>query len=112
MMERKNERIESLNPIGAEDLILHDLSSTGVSCLHTVEKQPNSVVTVKINDLVLEAKVVYCQKRKEDVRLGLNFINVSPENQKKLNDIVEKFSKGIPVSCSVIEDAKNKNKPK
>jgi len=104
MLERKSERIESISPFGSGEMSLYDLSKTGMSCFHPEPKEKNSFVVVKINDLLLRAKVIYCQKREKDYRLGLQFWNILPERQVKLNDLVEKYSKGVPVTCKIIED--------
>jgi hypothetical protein len=107
MLERKSDRIEMITPSGAKVTPLYDLSKTGVSCLHSEPKVKNNFVMVKINDIVLKAKVVYCQKREKDYRLGLQFWNVLPERQEKLNTIVESYSRGVPVSCSIVEETDN-----
>lgn len=104
MLERKSERIESISPNGLGEKPLYDLSKTGLSCFHSEAKAKNSYVVVKINDILLRAKVIYCQKRERDYRLGLQFWNILPERQVKLNELVEKYSKGVPVSCKIIED--------
>jgi len=104
MLERKSERIESITPDGSADTMPYDLSKTGVSCFHTEPRDKNSFVVVKINDLLLRAKVIYCQKRDKDCRLGLQFWNILPERQTKLNELVEKYSRGVPVTCQIIED--------
>lgn len=104
MLERKSERIEFITPGGSEQMPIYDLSKTGVSCYHSNPKGKNSFVIVKINDLLLRAKVIYCQQHENEYRLGLQFWNILPERQLKLNEIVEKYSKGVPVKCSVIEE--------
>lgn len=104
MLERKSERIESISDDGTERKTIYDLSKTGVSCFYSKQKGKNSFVVIKINDLLLRAKVIYCQKREKDYRLGLQFWNVLPERQVKLNDLVDKYSKGVPVHCSIIEE--------
>ena len=104
MLERKSERIESITPHGSGEMPIYDLSKTGISCFHAEAKTKNSFVVVKINDLLLRAKVIYCQKRDKDYRLGLQFWNILPERQVKLNELVEKYSKGVPVSCKIIEE--------
>lgn len=112
MQERKSERVEMITSTGSSDASLCDLSRTGVSCFHNKSKEKESFVVVKVNDLSLRAKVAYCQERKTDFRLGLQFWNILPEIQKKLNILVEKYSKGIPVSCSVIDDVSKDKKTK
>jgi c-di-GMP-binding flagellar brake protein YcgR len=58
---------------------------------------------MKINDLVIKARVVYCQERSDGYRLGLHFVDVSDEQQKKLDDRVEKFSRGVAIACAIID---------
>lgn len=111
MFTRKSERIELISLDGTEVMPLYDLSKTGVSCFHSESKEKNSFVVVKINDLLLRAKVAYCQKREKDYRLGLQFWNVLPERQVKLNNLVEMYSKGVPVSCIIVGD-EDKPSPK
>ena len=110
MLERKSERIEFITPDGSREMPIYDLSKTGVSCFHSKLKEKNSFVVVKINNLLLRAKVIYCQQRKHDYRLGLQFWNILPERQVKLNELVDKYSKGVPISCTIVED-KTEDKP-
>jgi len=105
MLERKSERIESITPDGSQDTTPCDLSKTGISCFHTEPRDKSSFVVVKINDLLLRAKVIYCQKREKDYRLGLQFWNILPERQAKLNELVENYSRGVPITCEIIQDA-------
>ena len=105
MLERKSERIELISADGTVQKTLYDLSKTGVSCFTPKPKGKNSFVVVKINDLLLRAKVIYCAKHEKNFRLGMQFWNVLPERQVKLNDLVDKYSKGVPVNCTIVEDA-------
>ena len=104
MLERKSERIESITSGSTGTMAIYDLSKTGISCFYAKPKEKNCFVVIKINDLLLRAKVIYCQQRKSDFRLGLQFWNILPERQLKLNEIVDKYSKGVPISCSLLED--------
>lgn len=104
MQERKSERIEVISADGTAQRVIYDLSKTGLSCFCPKPKDKNSYVVVKINDLILRAKVIYCQKREKNYRLGLQFWNVLPERQVKLNDLVDKYSKGVPINCTIVED--------
>lgn len=108
MLERKNERIEFISPNDTEEMSFFDLSESGVGCYHSKSIEKNSFILVKINDLSLRAKVVYCTKRKNDYRVGLQFWNILPERQDKLNKIVNQYSKGVPVSCQIV-DGENEN---
>ncbi len=104
MLERKSERIEFIAPGGSEQTAVYDLSKTGVSFFHAKPKEKNSFVIVKINELLLRAKVIYCQQRENDYRLGLQFWNILPERQLKLNEIVDRYSKGVPIKCALVEE--------
>lgn len=104
MIERKNDRVELITPTDSKETSLFDLSSSGIGCFYGKAKEKGSYVKVKINDLSFRAKVAYCIKRKDNYRLGLQFWNILPERQKSLTDMVEKYSRGIPLSCEIIEE--------
>ncbi len=110
MLERKCERIELINSFGAEELSLYDLSKTGICCYHSEPKLKNTIVEIRINNLKLPAKIIYCQKRRNGYRLGLQFLKILPNIQEKLNTIVDNYSRGIPVTCNIIEDLKGNKK--
>ena len=106
--ERANERIEILSPMGEEKVVLFDLSSGGACCLHDKVKANGSIVVVKINSLVLRSKVVYSVERKDGSRLGVQFLDVPADKQKTLSDLVEQFSRGVPLTCSVEDEPATK----
>mgnify|MGYP003565296773 CR=1 FL=1 len=110
MLERKNERIEFITSRDNEKMSFFDLSESGVGCYHSKGKEKSSFILVKINDLSLRARVIYCTKRKDDYRIGLQFWNILPEKQEKLNSIVNQYSKGVPVSCQIEEDGNRDKK--
>jgi hypothetical protein len=103
MQDRASERIEFLNLNGGSEPTLFDLSKTGVCCRHDIKKDKDAVLIVVINDLRIRARVVYCQEREPGFRLGMHFEGVKPEQQKSLSDLVDKFSRGVPISCKVEE---------
>ncbi len=103
MLERMSERIEYVDLDPAKDKSLFDLSTTGVCCLFQRRLPNDSLVSMKINDLVVKARVVYCQERSDGYRLGLQFVDISGEQQKKLNDRVDKFSRGVAISCAIVD---------
>jgi hypothetical protein len=107
--ERKSERVEFIAVDQARTNQIYDLSRTGVSCFHTEAKEKNSFVVVKINNLLLRAKVIYCQKRESDYRLGLQFWNILPERQAALNEMVDGYSRGVPIACSLVDEKKSEN---
>ena len=106
MQDRVSDRIENLNFEEADGRSFFDLSTTGVCCYHTKRLVKDSFVSVKINDLVLKARIVYCQDRQEGFRLGMQFSNVSSRQQKQLNECVDKFSRGVPIACGIVDDGK------
>jgi hypothetical protein len=103
MQDRASERIEFLNLNGTNEPTLFDLSKTGVCCGHSVKKAKDSVLTVVINSLRIKARVIYCQERSPGFRLGMHFEGVTPDQQRALSDLVDKFSRGVPISCRVEE---------
>jgi hypothetical protein len=103
MLERTSERIEYISFDNTKDKSLFDLSTTGVCCLFSKKVPDNTIVTIKINDLVVKARVVYCQERSDGFRLGLQFVDVSNDQQKKLNDRIEKFSRGVAITCAIVD---------
>ncbi len=95
--DRSSERIEHL---GSEPTFF-DLSSTGACCLHTQEVAKDSVVSVKVNELIVKAKVRYCSPRTDGYRVGLEFAELTPDQRKVIADTVDKYSRGVPVVCSI-----------
>ena len=71
MLERTSERIEYINLDDAKEKSFFDLSTTGICCLFRRRLADNAIVSVKINDIAVKARVVYCQERKDGFRLGL-----------------------------------------
>jgi c-di-GMP-binding flagellar brake protein YcgR len=103
MKDRTSERIEYINLGESDEGSLFDLSTTG-ACWHSKKRvEKDAVVSLKINELILKAKVVYCRERSDGFRLGLQFLNISAEQQKKLNECVDAFSRGVSITCGVIE---------
>ncbi len=103
MKDRASERIEFLNLNGENEPVLFDLSKTGVCCHHDKKKEKDAVLSITINSLKLSARVVYCQERVQGFRLGMHFESLNAEQQKLLGDLVDKFSRGVPLSCKVEE---------
>lgn len=103
MQDRTSERIEFINLSGADEPTLFDLSKTGVCCRHNAKKAKDSLLTVVINALRLKARVVYCQERDSAFRLGMHFESMTADQQKMLSELVDKFSRGVPISCTVEE---------
>jgi hypothetical protein len=104
MQDRISERIENLNFEESGGKSFFDLSATGLCCYHAKRFVKDSFVSVKINDLVLKARIVYCQERNPGYRLGMQFSTLSEVQQKELNACVDKFSRGVPIACGIVED--------
>jgi hypothetical protein len=108
MLERAAERIEFINTSGEDTNPIFDLSKTGIAFIYTSQMKEGTSVKLELNDLVLDAKVVYNQERTDGYRMGAQFENVPAEKRKKLEEIVENFSRGVPTKCRVIDDGRKK----
>jgi hypothetical protein len=62
-------------------------------------------VQVKINELTVAGKVAHSTERRDGFRVGIQFTDVTPEQDRSLVELVDKYSKGVPVSCSFTESA-------
>jgi hypothetical protein len=107
MHERNSERIEYISADSTAATSFFDLSQTGVCCHFNRSLSKNAAVSVKLNDLTLKALVIYCLERKDGFRLGLQFSDVSKDQQKKLDEAIEKFSRGVTLSCAIIDAPKS-----
>jgi c-di-GMP-binding flagellar brake protein YcgR len=107
MHERASERIEYINTDGTTDKSFFDLSATGICCHFHRPLAQNAAVSIKIGDLTLKARVVYCTERTDGFRLGLQFSEVSADQQKKLTESIEKFSRGVMLSCAIVDAPKS-----
>ena len=103
MKDRASERIEYLAMDDSAKSALIDLSATGVAFIHPTAAKKDSIVTVKIRDQSIEAVVVYCQQRAEGFRIGMHFVNVPQEFQSELKNLVGEFSRGVPLSCQIVD---------
>jgi hypothetical protein len=101
MKDRASERIEFLDLNGSNEPTLFDLSKTGVCCFCARKLEKGAVASLRINTLSIKARVVYSQERTDGFRVGMQFLDVSAEQQKIINDLVDKFSRGVPISCTV-----------
>jgi len=103
LKDRKNERVESLNPVYDDPTkTLYDLSTTGACCYHSTGYEKNTIVTVVLNTLEIKATVAYSQEIHNGFRLGLRFGTLTSEEQQNVNALVELFSTGTIVSCSIV----------
>jgi hypothetical protein len=100
MKERGSERIEFINSAGE----LFDLSCTGAGFFSTSAIKSDELITIQINDLKLLSKVVYCQDRSDGFRVGLQFQNMAEQDKHGISELVEGFSKGVPITFKIIEE--------
>jgi hypothetical protein len=108
MKDRINERIEMLNQDEKAKKALLDLSVTGAAFLLPAEEKKGTRISVKIKEYALEAVVVYCSERSDGFRVGIQFQGIPDHVQKALKVMVDEFSRGVPLSCEVMEP-KNEN---
>jgi PilZ domain len=108
MKERGSERIEFLCAGEESENTLIDLSVTGVAFVHSSEAKKDSVISVRIKTFSLKAVVVYCQPRAQGFRIGLQFKNVPADVQRSLGNLVEEFSRGVPLTCEIIDPDRDK----
>jgi hypothetical protein len=101
--ERVSERVELLGVDEQAQKALVDLSATGVAFIYPVEVKKGAKLSVKIKDYVIDALVIYCRQRADGFRIGMQFRNVPPDLQKGLKILVDEFSRGVPLSCDVVE---------
>ncbi len=104
--ERKFERIEHLNAENEDQgKVLIDLSTAGAAFLLPLEIKAESKILLRIRDLPIDATVIYCHKRAGDgYRIGIRFRNVSPELQRRLETLVDDFSRGMTLSYTFMPD--------
>lgn len=109
MKDRGNERIEFLNTDESKKNILIDLSFSGAAMNYPDELAKNAKIAVKIRDFAIDANVIYCQGMAKGYRVGIHFVNVTPDVQKALKIMVEEFSRGVPITFEIIgQDEKKK----
>ena len=82
---------------------LIDLSVTGAAFLHPAEEKKGTRLSVKIKEYALEAVVVYSVERSDGFRVGVQFQGVPDHVQKALKTMVEEFSRGVPLTCEIVE---------
>jgi len=100
MKKRESERIEFINT-DEVDQPLVDLSRGGLCCLFSGKKEKGEKVAIALGDLSIVGEVMYCRERSQGFRLGVRFTQVDEAQVEKLNELVETFSRGVPISCSI-----------
>ena len=102
MKERASERIEFINSDGTGAIF--DISKTGIAFLYDKKVPDDNVIRIQLNDLKVDAKVIYSQERTDGYRLGAQFQNLTAADQMVIDEIVDNFSRGVPTRCRVVSD--------
>lgn len=105
MTVRNGERIQNLNIDFNETGIIIDISTSGIAILASKEKRKDSVLTIILNENMLKTKVIYSMASADRFRLGMQFINTENDSESIISDLVEKFSKGIAITCSIADES-------
>ncbi|MBN1983950.1 MAG: PilZ domain-containing protein [Chitinivibrionales bacterium] len=104
MERRRNERVTAIHTINPVTDTMYDLSSSGMCVVTNHGKEFGPVVYIKLNDMILKAKVVHIQNTDSAYRLGLQFWDILPNMQCRIESIVENFSKGKTVGFRIIDE--------
>jgi len=102
---RSSDRIEYIDPDHEDSRTLFDLSKGGACCLFARRVERGAFVKVTLDTLELRARVSYAVERRDGHRVGMQFWNVSGAQQKVLDELVERFSRGVPIRCRVSDEA-------
>ncbi len=97
--KRASERIEYLDPGGEESRVLFDLSKGGACCLSKTKLDKGAFVRLTLDGLEVKAKITYSIERTDGYRVGMQFWRVSTEQQREIDALVERFSRGVPIRC-------------
>lgn len=100
MKERNGERVLNIS-----NGILIDLSTSGIALLLDEPEETGHILTVRLNDLKLNVRVIYSQKKENKFRVGMQFEKTDADLEAKLKDIIERFSRGIPLISSIEEES-------
>jgi hypothetical protein len=103
MKVRDGERIQNLS-INETGTII-DLSTSGVAILLGSEKRKDLELTLLLNDKSIKVRVIYSAAVDDKFRVGFQFLQSTTETKEIIPDLVDKFSKGISITC-IIEDLK------
>jgi hypothetical protein len=106
-MKKKARRFERIEYLGAAaegaGNLLFDLSSGGAAFLHSQELPAGTKISLKVQDHILDAVVVYTAQRPNGgYRIGAQFLNLSDEMEEILETLVDDFSCGAQVTCNLI----------
>ena len=100
IQKRTSDRIEQLN---TPQSTLFDLSEGGACCLSAKKREHAEQINVIFGELSLSARVIFCTERTDGYRMGVQFYNLSDDNTKQLKQLLERFSRGVPLSCKIEE---------
>lgn len=112
LKERANDRVEILNAKvnqNTESSLL-DLSISGAAFHSNNGYKIGSDVNVSVGSLELKAQVVYSNERSDGFRIGLHFGGLDSSQKQELQNLVEKFSKGVPLTGSILMEVSQKSK--
>ena len=98
MVSRGSERVEVLDVDGSETLL--NLSATGVAFLHGDPLEKERAITLVINEVEVEGRVVYCRQRSDGYRIGVRFDTDTGEGVSAVRRMVDSFSCGVPLRFS------------
>ncbi|MBD3242334.1 MAG: hypothetical protein GF331_17210 [Chitinivibrionales bacterium] len=107
--KRASERIEYLDPGGDESRVLFDLSKGGACCLAKTKLDKGAFVRITLDDLMVRAKITYSIERTDGYRVGMQFWRVSAEQQRAIDALVERFSRGVPIRCLLAVDERTES---
>jgi len=105
MKERDGERIENLS--SGEPGTIVDMSTSGMALLLTAPRRKDCELNLYINEKCVRVRVIYSNEHEGKYRVGLQFLRGEPEIQAMLPELVDKFSKGKPLTCA-LDDSKSK----
>ncbi len=97
MVQKRSDRIEFLQPEGKKESGLVDLSNTGVGFVHPTDILVETKAKITINQLTLNSKVVYCKETVGGFRIGLHFVGVPAAQIQVIEQLVDKFGRGVPL---------------
>ncbi|MFH0921638.1 MAG: PilZ domain-containing protein [Fibrobacterota bacterium] len=95
---RKAERITHLTP---EMGLLTDISETGASLRLTAPTTSGTIVKLELTSmgrvLPVQAKIVHVRQGAKQA--GIEFINMTAEQKQKIAEMVDDYSRGVPISA-------------
>lgn len=96
-MQKRSDRIEFLHPDGKPHEGLQDLSETGLALFRKKPIAPDALLTVQIETIQIQGKVVYCQEKVGGYKIGIHFVEIPAKDKPTLVQLVDKFSRGTSI---------------